>query len=176
VHAMLLSTLLALQIAGSAPPQTAEPPAPQPPLIKPEGLPTVFLTDLRGIEYRGQLLRVDPAEVVLLGERGERTFKRSEIVQIEKRGDSLKNGALIGAAIGVTGGLFVGGFSDCQGNQQDGCAGMRVAMLLTSVGLYTAVGMGIDAAIKGRTIIYRAPAVTLTIRPSGASAGLTLRW
>ena len=162
VHAILISTLLVLQA--------------QPPLIKPEGLPTVYLTDLRGIEHRGQLMRVDPAEVVLLGEKGERIFKRSEIVQIEKRGDSLKNGALIGAAIGILGGLGAAGLSDCPGAHQDGCGGARAAMFVTMVGVYTAIGTGIDAAIKGRTVIYRAPAVSLTLRPSAVSGGLTIRW
>lgn len=173
MNAILISTLLALQVAGPVPAQTS---AAQVPLIKPEGLPTVYVTDLRGIEYRGQLLRVDPAEVILLSDKGERTFKRSDIVQIEKRGDSLKNGAIIGAAIGLLGGLGASSISDCPGYQQDSCGGARAAFFLASVGLYTLIGTGIDAAIKGRTVIYKAPSVTLTLRASGASAGVTLRW
>jgi len=173
VHAIVISTLFALQVAGSAPVQT---PVAAAPLIKAEGLPTVYLTDLRGAEYRGQLVRVDPAEVVLLGEKGERIFKRSDIVQIEKRGDSLKNGAIIGAAIGLLGGVGALAVSDCPGYQQNSCGGARAAYFLTAMGVYTLIGTGIDAAIQGRTVIYRAPRVTLTLRPSGASAGLTLRW
>jgi hypothetical protein len=70
-------------------------------MVKAEGLRTVFLTDLQGAEHRGRLIRVAPEEVVLLGTAGERTFTRSEIALIETRGDSLKNGALIGASVGV---------------------------------------------------------------------------
>lgn len=48
-------------------------------------------------------------------------------------------------------------------------------MPVAFVGIYTAIGTGIDAAIQGRTVIYRAPRVTLTLRPSGVAAGVTLR-
>lgn len=174
---MLTSALLIAQLAASAAPaQTAAAAAAQTPLVKPEGLPTVFLTDLRGVEHRGTLMRVEPAEVVLLGLAGERVFKRSEIAQIEKRGDSLKNGALIGAAVGVLGGLLAAGISDCPGVQQDGCAGARFGLALVTTGLYTAIGTGIDAAITGRTLIYRAPTLTVAVRPSGGSAGISIRW
>ena len=173
MHAIVISTLFALQVAGSAPAQT---PVAAEPVMKIEGLPTVYLTDLRGIEYRGQLLRMDPAEVVLSGEKGERIFKRSDIVQIEKRGDSLKNGTLIGAAIGLLAGVGALSAADCPGDQQDSCTGARAAFFVTAVGIYTLIGTGIDAAIQGRTIIYRAPRVTVRLGPAGAAAGLTLRW
>lgn len=176
--AMLTSTLLIAQLAGAAAPpaQTQTSPAAEAPMVKPDGLPTVWLTDARGVEHRGRLVRVEPAGVVLLGTDGERAFTRSDIVQIEKRGDSIRNGALIGAAIGALGGLFAIGLSDCPGLQQNGCGGARVTLALTSVAAYTAIGAGIDAAVQGRTLIYRAPSLTLSVRPSGASAGISIRW
>lgn len=176
---ILLSAVLVAGLAGPALAQTQSPPPPPAPMIAAEGLPSVFLTDTRGLEHRGRLLRVEPAEVVLLGEAGERTFKREEIALIEKRGDPLKNGALIGAAIGALGGLFAMGLADCPDGSGEGCAGTRAAGFLVSVGLYTAVGAGIDAAIKGRTVLYRAhPAnrVAIAAGPGTVAVRFNLRW
>lgn len=148
-------------------------------MIRAEGLPAVFLTDTSGTEHRGRLIRVEPAEVVLLGASGERTFRREEIALIEKRGDPLVNGALIGAAVGVLGGLFTMGIADCPGGGSGGCPGARAAGFLAAVGIYTAVGAGIDAAIQGRTVLYRAyPTGRLAIYGGRGKAaiGFTLRW
>lgn len=173
---MLTSALLIAQLAAPAAGLQQTVAATQTPLVKPDGLPTVFLTDLRGVEHRGVLTRVDPAEVVLLGSEGERVFTRGDIVQIEKRGDSLKNGALIGALVGGVGAVFAVGLADCPGTEQDGCPGARAAMALLTTGIYTAIGVGIDAGIQGRTLIYRAPGLSLSVRPSGAGAAVTIRW
>jgi hypothetical protein len=175
--AMLSSALLIVQLAAPAGQAQAQTPqVAEAPLVKPEGLPTVFLTDRQGVEHRGKLIRVEPGEVVLLGDTGQRVFERSEIAKIEKRGDSLKNGALIGAAVGVLAAVSLAGLSDCPGMEQDGCPGARVAMSLITVGVYTAIGVGIDAAIQGRTLIYRAPGLTVSAGPSRASAGINIRW
>lgn len=171
----LPSTLLLVSLAVPAAAQT---PAAPPAMVKADGLPTVFLTDLQGAEHRGQLIRVAPDEVVLLGTSGERTFRRNEITLIEKRGDSLKNGALIGAAVGALGGIGAAGLSDCSMGAQS-CAGERVALFTVAVGIYTAIGVGIDALIQGRTVLYRAygkPTVSLALQPGKAAIGLNVRW
>lgn len=176
----LVGLLLAAVVAAPASAQTqaqTQPPA-EAPMIKTEGLPTVFLTDRQGAEHRGRLIRVEPAEVVLLGPSGERTFKREEIAVIETQGDSLKNGALIGAAVGALGGLFASGFADCP-DAEDSCAGSRVAFFAVSTGIYTAIGVGIDALIQGRKVLYRAhPNVALAVhaRPTRLAIGLNFKW
>jgi hypothetical protein len=172
----LLPTLLLVVLAVPAAAQT--PAATQPPMVKADGLPTVFLTDLQGVQHRGQLVRVASDEVVLLGTGGERTFTRNEIALIETRGDSLVNGALIGASVGVLTGFLVAGISDCSG-AQDSCGGQRIGMFATSVALYTLIGVGIDALIKGRTVLYRAygrPTVSLALQPGKAAVGINVRW
>lgn len=141
------------------------------PIIPGDDLPTVFLLDSYGAEYRGKLLRVDDREVRMLVNSDERTFQRNEIVRIEKRGDPLKNGAIIGAVVGVALGLLAAGIADCPTVYADGCTGTRIGVFFTSVGIYSAVGTGIDAAIKGRTLIYQAPSA----RRSGGLR-YTLRW
>jgi len=172
---MLTAALLIAQLAAPAAAQT---PATAPPMVKAEGLPTVFLTDLQGAQHRGQLIRVAPDEVVLLGDSGERTFTRSEIALIETRGDSLMNGALIGASVGVLTGFLAAGISDCSMGQ-DSCGGQRIGIFATSVALYALIGVGIDALIKGRTVLYRAygkPTVSLAVQPGKAAIGLNVRW
>lgn len=171
----LLSTLLLVSLAV---PAVAQNQAAPPPMVKTDGLPTVFLTDLQGAEHRGQLIRVAPDEVVLLGAKGERTFRRSEITLIEKRGDSLKNGALIGASVGALGGLFAAGFSDCPMGRES-CGGARVGFFTLSLATYIAIGVGIDALIKGRTVLYRAygrPTLALAVQPGKAALGFNVRW
>lgn len=146
-------------------------------MVKPDGLPTVFLTDLQGAEHRGQLIRVAADEVVLLGLNGERTFKRQDITLIEKRGDSLKNGALIGAAVGVLGGIGLLSI-DC-GPSGGSCAGEKMAFFTVAIATYTAIGVGIDALISGRTVLYRAygkPTVALAVQPGKIAVGFNVRW
>ncbi|HVL70210.1 MAG TPA: hypothetical protein VM364_23325 [Vicinamibacterales bacterium] len=147
------------------------------PFVAAEGLPTVWVSVADGAEYRGKLLRVDADELVLLTATEERRFTRASILQIHKRGDSLKNGAIIGAVIGTALGLLAAGIADCPGLHQDRCTGTRIGVALTSIGIYTAVGTGIDAAVQGRTLIYAAPSAgTGTPRRAGAGVRFSLRW
>lgn len=96
------------------------------------------------------------------------TFQPSQVRRIQRKGDSLKNGALIGLAAGVVMGVLAGGISDCPG-ESSSCPGSRVAIPLIAAGFYTAVGTGIDAAIQGRTLLWE---------PARASSGspVTLWW
>lgn len=149
---------------------------PNDPIVPGGSLPTVFLLDARGAEYRGKLLRVNGREVAMLVNDRERVFGRAEIVRIEKRGDSLKNGAIIGAVVGAALGLLAAGISDCPAAFDESCTGTRLGLFVTSVGIYTAVGTGIDAAIKGRTVIYQAPSATRQSRSGGAALRYSVRW
>lgn len=174
----LVALVLAAPVSAQTETQTPAQTQPPDPMIKAEGLPTVFLTDRQGAEHRGRLIRVEPSEVVLLGPSGERTFKREEITLIEKRGDSLKNGAIIGAAVGVLAGFLTAGMGDCPDAEQS-CDVARVTYFAISVGLYTAIGTGIDAAVRGRTVLYRAyPTGRLAIAagPGKVAVGFNVRW
>ena len=138
------------------------------PIIAIEGLPTVFVLDDQGAEYRGKLIRVDADELVMRVNATERTFKRDAIRRVQKRGDSLKNGAIIGALTGAGLGALSGAFAGCPD-----CIGVA----LLSVGIYTAIGVGLDAAIQGRTLLYEASAGTPKIQPGGITAlAFSIRW
>ena len=118
--------------------------------VRPEGLPTVFVTDRAGQVTKGQLVGLTDAAIVVKTDLLTRTFAPADVGVIERKGDSLKNGTLIGLAAGL---LFAGTMvtSDCP---RHNCAGARLAFGLPMIGLYTAIGTAIDAAIPGRTRIW----------------------
>ena len=76
-------------------------------------LSTVYVVDDAGVETTGKLLRIDPDAVVLLVGGAERRVEAPHVRRIDKRGDSLKNGAWIGAVIGAAFGALGAGLSDC---------------------------------------------------------------
>ena len=93
---------------------------------------------------------------MLLVDGAERRFETARVARIQKRGDSLRNGAIIGAVVGVAMGIITAGISDCPGDHPGGgCPGSRAALFLVSTGVYSAIGTGIDALIPGRTTLYR---------------------
>lgn len=124
-------------------------------------LSTVYVLDDTGVEASGRLLRLDPDSLVLLVGDTERRFDAARVRRIEKRGDSLRNGAFIGAIVGAAIGLIGAGIADCPGNDPGGgCPGTRAAGFLFSIGAYAAIGTGIDALDVGRTTWYEAPAAS----------------
>ncbi len=144
-------------------------------------LSTVYVVDDAGVETAGRLLSLDADSLVLLVDRAERRIDAARVTRIEKRGDSLRNGALIGAVVGAVMGVVAGGISDCPGNDPGGrCPGVRAAAFLVSTGVYTAVGTGIDALVVGRTTVYEAPAQPPRAErsPSGrrTAVNVTVRW
>jgi hypothetical protein len=75
--------------------------------VQPKGLPTVYVTDRQGQETKGKIVSwTDSAVVLRVDDGATRTFKTGEAVRIDLRGDSLKNGALIGAGVGLAIGLM----------------------------------------------------------------------
>jgi len=147
--------------------------------LRTEGLATVFVQDDSGGETKGKLLRLDQQSVMVLVNGQERTFELSGVHRIQKRGDSLKNGAIAGAVFGAVMGIVFAGFSDCpdlnSGANFECTAGARTAIALTSTAIYSAIGTGIDAAIPGRTTLYQRPVTTSLARVSGPGAAARFR-
>src|SRR5687767_15858858 len=67
--------------------------------IQLKNLPVVFVEEKSGAETRGRLLSITPAAIAIDVDGSQRTFAPADVVKIDRRGDSLKNGALIGAGI-----------------------------------------------------------------------------
>lgn len=159
----------------------AQEPAPAPGL-RTAALATAFVRDDHGVETAGKLLRLDNKSVVLIVDGREREFDLAHVWSVQKRGDSLKNGAIIGSVVGLGMGILSGGFADCRtsnGHYGSCGAGARIAMAALSTGIYGSIGVGIDALIQGRTTLYQRPTMStasLAPVPGGAGLRFTVRW
>lgn len=142
---------------------------------------TVYVLDDTGVETSGTLFRVNPDSLILLVGDSEHRFEAARVRRIEKRGDSLRNGASIGAIVGVAMGLLAARISDCPGNDPSGsCPAARAAGVLLSTAVYAAIGTGIDALVVGRTTLYDAQAASprsARMPPRGRAAfSMAVRW
>jgi hypothetical protein len=143
--------------------------------LNPSSLDTVYVTDDAGRTTEGKLLKLDTDSLVMLVNGAEQRFGATQILRIEKRGDSLKNGALIGATIGVIMGSLMAGISDCPDSECG--AGYHVTLFAVGTGIYTAIGTAIDAMIVGRTRVFEADRSTTAARSlSGPRLAVRLRW
>jgi hypothetical protein len=119
-------------------------------------LDTIYVTDDTGRQTEGKLLRLEPESVVMLVEGAEQRFDAAHVRRIDRRGDSLKNGALIGAGFGVAFGILAALGSDCPEDFGGSCPGTRATFFTLSAIAYTGLGAGIDAMIVGRTRMFDA--------------------
>lgn len=132
-----------------------------------KGFPIVYVTDAVGRETKGKLVSWIGSEIVLQTSAGPRTFTPGEAVRLDLRGDSLKNGALIGLAVGVVMGALAGAGCDCGGGD--------AAIFLFSSAFYTFVGVGIDALVPGRTPVWNAGQTGQPAQKRSARNRLTFR-
>ena len=150
--------------------------------------PTVIVHDNKGAETKGKLLSLDMREAVLMIDGQERRFALTDVRRIEKRGDSLKNGAIIGAAVGLVSGLLVAGIGAGIGaagctlyGDTPGCEDFKedfnaFGLAATTAAVWGAIGAGIDALIVGRTTLYQAPTGTAVLELRPNSIALRVRW
>lgn len=154
------------------------------PQLDTTGLNTVYLTDDTGSETTGRLISLDEDSIALLVDGTTERFPRDRVRRLEKRGDSLLNGAIIGGLIGGALTTIGAAFSDCPDGRSP-CTGTRIAYGIGGAALYGAIGAGIDALITGRTTMYEAAEGTpsaflpLTVEPGvapGPQLSFRFRW
>jgi hypothetical protein len=128
---------------------------------------TLTVTDASGARMQGKLTQLSGSGLVLDVSGVLRQLQDTAVVTIEKRGsDPLKNGALMGLAIGgVLGGLAIGATAE----YGDGpAAAYALAGALLYGGIGAGIGAGIDALVEGRRVIYassNSPTTKLSVRP-----------
>ena len=121
----------------------------------------VFVTHAgSGEVLRGRLLELSPTSLAMLVNGQRVDVPLDDVLRIDARGDSVKDGAIIGAAV-------MAGLSGL------GCAAVDearycVTSLVVNTGIGALVGAGIDALHKGRTPIY--------IKPERSGAALQVRF
>jgi hypothetical protein len=109
----------------------------------------IFVTTRTAGEKRGRFVRVSSGAVVLTSDGAEQSIPLADVGWIERRGDPLWNGALIGA--GVFGfAMAAGAGASCSPN----CASTVTGGWLLGGAFGAGVGTLLDAAIRGRTLVY----------------------
>ena len=168
-------------LAASVPPAAGEPARSMIALeerVAPET--EVDVVDRQGRTLRGKFVRADDEGVLvtLYGSDEGRRVPATDILTVTRAGDSLKNGALIGAAAGAITVLAIN-IDDGSGQVDPWCidTGCKVAASVFAMVAYPAIGMVIDRAIKGRTVVYRAPTdrVSWSVTPHPVPRGAGVR-
>lgn len=126
------------------------------------GEEVVVTQSASGQELRGRLVDLSPTSLAMLVDGRRVDVPIDNVLRIDVRNDSLKNGAIIGAS--VMAGLTAIGCAEIQAASQ--CA----AGMVFNVGFGALLGAGIDALHKGRTPIY------VKADRSGAGFGVRLRF
>jgi hypothetical protein len=139
------------------------------PELNRSALASVYVLDVTGTETVGTLVGFDADAIVLLVDGAERRIDAAQVRRIDKRGDSLRNGVIIGSAVGLAFGALSAGISDCP--EDVSCAAFRAIGFVAGTLIYTSIGVAIDAAVTGRTRLYEAPS-----QGARVAAGIRLRW
>ena len=122
--------------------------------------------DTQGRETEGRLVRLSDTAVTLGVAGADRDFPRSELRQIARRGDSVRNGAMIGMGIfgawGLVGVLNSSGGYSFTDEFGPGAAAVMVGAM---AGIGAGIGALVDYAIKGKTVVYRTKPRNVTASP-----------
>lgn len=131
---------------------------------------TIFVTDLAGHEVSGKLGQLSETSLSLLVHGKPQTFSPAEVGLVKRREhDSLWNGFLIGAAAGSVPAIYwlFADPNECGGS-------ICMGDLFLGVAEGGLIGLGIDAAIKAKIIVYRnlskpSTSTAVTVAPIMAS-------
>jgi hypothetical protein len=122
-------------------------------LVKPGDKITVV--DLAGREAEGRIWKLSRDELLLVTRAGPQAFGEVDVAQVrQRRDDSVRNGAIIGAVAGTA--YFLTAMTllgDSDGGEV--IVGTAVAGGVLFAGMGAAAGAGIDALITRRQVIYR---------------------
>jgi hypothetical protein len=120
-------------------------------LVKPGD--TVTVKESSGQITKGKVAELTGSSLRLVAGGGVRDMADRDVLEIrQRRGDSLGNGAMIGAIAGGAFGTFSAFLSDCG---SDPCAAERMAVIGVTTGLGVGIGVGIDALITRTKLVYR---------------------
>ncbi len=113
---------------------------------------TAWITDSSGREARTRIVDVSGGIVTAMADGGDWRVPVGNITRVRvRRADSLINGALIGAGAAVASGLFLCQLTEPWDNCRD-----DIGPMLRIGAAGAAIGIGIDALVRGRRTIYEA--------------------
>lgn len=133
---------------------------------------TVYVIDSSGRETRGTVDEVLPSALVLTVGGDRRRMDSDTVRQVQRYGDSLWNGLLIGMAVATPGMLIADPTYDpCPADPRAVCPNSQVGQRILAVGIMGGIGAAIDALIRGRHQIYVAPDQQARHAPDGRRRG-----
>jgi hypothetical protein len=131
---------------------------------------TVFVIDDTGTETKGKVVETSASVLTLDVDGVRRPMDSGRVRQVQRYGDSLWNGFLIGVAVGTPGVLIADPpYEVCKDDPQKLCAEPQLGQRVLALAVMGAVGAGIDALIRGRHQVYLAPD-----RPSGSARRIAI--
>ena len=126
----------------------------------------VYVRNSGGWEVSGTFLRVSDSMLSLMVDGKPHDIPVGEVREVARRGDSVWNGFLIGAAFGA----LMGALESGEGEQEVDLCTPGAACRLTHAVLVAptlgGIGALIDRFIVGRTVVFRVPSTALRLRPS----------
>jgi len=123
---------------------------------------TVTVTESSGQITKGKIEALTGTSLRLVAGGGVREMADRDVLEIrQRRGDSLGNGAIIGAIAGGAFGTLSAFLGDCL---NDPCTAERAAVIGVTTGLGVGIGVGIDALITKTKVIYRGSGRQVTVR------------
>jgi hypothetical protein len=108
----------------------------------------VAVIDADSREWQGRLLSVAADAITVEIDSDTKQFPLASVKRVDAHGDSVKDGLIKGALFGLLVSSFV----------QD------ARFTLTSVGVYSVIGVGLDALNSCNHTVYRGPAKGLQIK------------
>lgn len=125
-------------------------------LVKPGD--KISVVDVAGREVEGRIGILSRDALVLSTAAGMRELDEADVAKIrQRRGDSLKNGAIIGAVAGTSYGLAGLTLSAMMSDGGDVNKVGAATGVLFCTGIGAAIGVAIDALITRRQVIYQKP-------------------
>ena len=129
---------------------------------------TILIVDDQGLELKGRIVGLT-ADALMLRVGHDRTDVPYErIVRIDRPHDGKLDGTLIGLGVGAGLGLIAALAAATDDSGWGSPAPGHVALVapLMFGGIGAAVGLGLDAAIRRETNIYRRPGAILSLSPT----------
>jgi hypothetical protein len=126
----------------------------------------VWAVDDAKRETRGVFRRTDPSSLTVDVDGSERRLDVASMVEVWRRGDSVMNGGIIGALVGLGGGIVVGLVVGIPIENEGGSTSEVLpwaAALGAGAGL--GIGLGMDALVHGRTLVYRRTPSKIVVAP-----------
>jgi len=127
---------------------------------------TVSMTDVVGRHAEGVVRGVGPSALTVLVAGREEQWTLADTREIWRRGDSLRNGVLIGMLAGAGAGLL-GGYALGSLYENETGSGSEAFLSMFALGLGGggALGAAFDAMHKGRTLVHRQSTPAVFVLP-----------